>query len=321
MSSVHNRIAGCLLGYAIGDALGVGTEFMTRQEAALRYPTGLKEYSQIIRDAYRSQWQQGEFTHDTEVVLMTIDSLVEKREIDYRDFAARYHTWFKRVAPRELESHLRWVIGDEAYVDDPHATARNVYNKRSGSVAPNESLGRALVLGMWRRDGIEQRISDHILATHYDSRAVGASLVIAAMAHYLTWQTREAEFDLLSGLANRVDKRVLPYIELARNGNLDDFNLDDEDTYFSSLKTMGCALWVLWHIDDPEEALYTVTAQAGDADTNAALSLGLLGLKYGLDSIPKDKIDNLVRREEVEIGINRLTPLIDEMIADKLKTI
>ena len=47
--SFSNKIYGSLIGYAIGDALGRGTEFMTQQEAALRYPDGLTDYSQMIR--------------------------------------------------------------------------------------------------------------------------------------------------------------------------------------------------------------------------------------------------------------------------------
>lgn len=47
---IKNNIYGTLFGQAIGDALGLGTEFMTKAEAREKYPDGLTEYSQIIRD-------------------------------------------------------------------------------------------------------------------------------------------------------------------------------------------------------------------------------------------------------------------------------
>ena len=54
---VKNKIYGTLFGQAIGDALGLGTEFMTKVEAQEKYPNGLKEYGQIIRDYHRAKFQ------------------------------------------------------------------------------------------------------------------------------------------------------------------------------------------------------------------------------------------------------------------------
>jgi len=61
IEKIKDRIAGCLWGQAIGDALGLGTEFMSRDEVLHNYPEGLSEYSQIVQDFHRERWCQGDW--------------------------------------------------------------------------------------------------------------------------------------------------------------------------------------------------------------------------------------------------------------------
>lgn len=57
--SLKNKMLGCLYGQAIGDALGLGSEFMNKDEVNKNYPDGLKIYDQIIQDAHRRRWVKG----------------------------------------------------------------------------------------------------------------------------------------------------------------------------------------------------------------------------------------------------------------------
>ena len=50
---------GCLYGQAVGDALGLGSEFMNKDEVNKNYPDGRKNYDQIIQDAHRRRWVKG----------------------------------------------------------------------------------------------------------------------------------------------------------------------------------------------------------------------------------------------------------------------
>ncbi|MCC8038340.1 MAG: ADP-ribosylglycohydrolase family protein [Bacteroidales bacterium] len=55
--STLDRLKGCAYGQAIGDALGLGAEFMTRAEVEKRYPEGLTDYSQIVQTSHTSRWR------------------------------------------------------------------------------------------------------------------------------------------------------------------------------------------------------------------------------------------------------------------------
>ena len=43
VSGRSDRVAGCLVGLAVGDALGAPLEFMSRREVRRHYPEGLRE--------------------------------------------------------------------------------------------------------------------------------------------------------------------------------------------------------------------------------------------------------------------------------------
>ena len=45
----RNKVLGCLFGQAVGDALGMGAEFLDKEGVAKRYPNGLRHYDDMIR--------------------------------------------------------------------------------------------------------------------------------------------------------------------------------------------------------------------------------------------------------------------------------
>lgn len=51
--TIKDKLLGCLYGQAIGDALGLGTEFLNKDEVEKYYPDGLSKYEDIIQDAHR----------------------------------------------------------------------------------------------------------------------------------------------------------------------------------------------------------------------------------------------------------------------------
>ncbi|MEI6444707.1 MAG: ADP-ribosylglycohydrolase family protein [Nostocales cyanobacterium ELA583] len=82
---VADKIRGVIFGQAIGDALGFGTEFLSRSEVKFTYPDGLTDYSQIryfskITNQFEQvddwRWQPGDWTDDTDQMLCIFDSLL-----------------------------------------------------------------------------------------------------------------------------------------------------------------------------------------------------------------------------------------------------
>jgi len=87
LSRRSDRIAGCFVGLAVGDALGAPLEFLSRGEVRKRYPAGL-------RDMIDSRlWRAGEYTDDTQMALLIAESLLEKNGFQISDLSQRFQIW------------------------------------------------------------------------------------------------------------------------------------------------------------------------------------------------------------------------------------
>ena len=74
---LRDRMLGCLYGQAVGDALGLGTEFLSKDEISKYYPQGLSRYEQFIQDRHRSKSIKGAWTDDTDMMLCILDGFEE----------------------------------------------------------------------------------------------------------------------------------------------------------------------------------------------------------------------------------------------------
>ena len=78
---LYDKVCGVIFGQAIGDALGLGTEFMSYNEVLKYYPQKLTSYNQILQDRHRIRWKAGEWTDDTDMMLCIADAMIEDKDI------------------------------------------------------------------------------------------------------------------------------------------------------------------------------------------------------------------------------------------------
>lgn len=313
--SIAEKTKGALLGYAIGDALGLGTEFMNRREIKVRYPNKLTRYDQIVRDAYRSQWKRGATTNATALVEMLIESILECGEFDYMDYARKLKNWFL-TDPIDLPANMRWLLSQKDYLNDPLKVAQRVWSGMNTDENPSDGLGRSMFVGMLNENLTRNAVNTACL-THPQPRCQGSSEIIATVANHLLWRNEDADFDTLVAIAKNYDPATVKYLDIARNGILSDFYLDNESTYWYVRKAMGSALWALWHCKDPNEALIAVANQGGGADVNASLAMGLSAMKYGYSSIDPYYIENLTDHERLLNLAERFSDFLEKKYSAK----
>lgn len=295
---LKDKFKGTLFGQAIGDALGLGTEFMTKAEVKRYYPDGLADYSQIVQDCHRARWRKGDWTDDTDMTMCIVQAIIDDRELRPLSVARNFKQWFRHV-PMGIGRHTCNVLSIGDYTEKPEMVAEKVWEMSGKRSAANGGVMRTSVIGLLG-ENVEKYAAEICRFTHADPRCVGSCAIVSLMVHSLVYKDEILPIETLVKIGNRYDKRIEPYLRMSWENSLDALVLDDESTMGYTLKTMSAGLWSLYHCSSFEDGLLAVANAGGDADTNGAVAGSLLGARFGYENIPERFIKGLARGNVLE---------------------
>lgn len=190
--SVKDKIVGCLYGQAVGDALGLGTEFMSKDEVKRNYPNGLSEYSQMVQDYHRKRWGKGDWTDDTDMMLCIAKAIIKDRCINPKTIANNFKQWFKNK-PMGIGRHTYNILALSDYESNPEKAAEIIWILSNKNSAPNGGIMRTSVVGLWNEDVAEnaERICK---LTHTDTRCIGSCVIISELINHFVWHNMQLSF-------------------------------------------------------------------------------------------------------------------------------
>src|SRR3954469_1847369 len=132
-----HRVAGAVVGSAVGDALGAPFEFGPPGQFSARFPEPARGAATEMCGGRSLGWEPGEFTDDTQMALLVATSLVERGGLDEPDVFERFRTW-AAANPPDIGNQTRAVLRSGR----PWEVAAAEHFTRSGHAAGNGSLMR-----------------------------------------------------------------------------------------------------------------------------------------------------------------------------------
>lgn len=308
-----DKIKGVIFGQAIGDALGLATEFMSKDEVKKAYPDGINHYTDIQQDEHTERWETGDWTDDTDQMLCILDAILEDKKVIVGSVCRNFKSWFDDE-PMGIGNTVYSVLSNPRFREDPFGVSEKVWQDSGKDSAANGGVMRTAILGVWdfrEKKQVIENAKNICRITHFDPRCVASCVAVSLAISELLTGTQE-----ISNLFSFCIKEAMAFDIGIRDeiGELPDkieqLELDKEPGIGYTYKATKAGFWALKYGDTFFEGIQSIIHQGGDADTNAAVGGALLGAKFGFQKIPAALTDGLVFKDQLDAKIEALLHLM-----------
>ena len=306
------KVKSVVLGHAVGDALGVPVEFASREELEGNPVTDMEGFGTYPYPA-------GTWSDDTSMSLAALDSLASGN-INWDEIMKNFGKWYyqdKYTPTGEMfDAGYTCITAIENYC---------VYKKSYQNCGVSQELSNG--------NGSLMRIHPFALyeaakgtfdvnnihtasaLTHAHER----SQMACGIYSFVLWELIKSpsKESIRYGLSKakryyREWNELKSYYKmLFRRIGLTELHFEDPDTFKKASReeikssgyvvdTLEAAIWCLMNTHSYKECVLTAVNLGDDTDTVAAVAGGLAGALYGYDSIPKEWLSTLLKREYIE---------------------
>ncbi|MCG6158138.1 ADP-ribosylglycohydrolase family protein [Rubinisphaera margarita] len=308
-----DRQRGCLIGLAVGDALGAAVEFK---------PPGTFPAVTGYRAGGPHGLDPGEWTDDTSMALALADSITASGW-DLDDQARRYVSWWRNGVYSVNGKCFDIGITTRAALArfERHGAGRSSGDPAS-SASGNGSIMRLAPVPIRYAElfpaTIEELIrlaADSSLPTHASPQCQSAcrymALILAGLIHGLDREeVLSPNWEPLARL--RVMSPLHPEIDAVASGSFRGLRPPAIQGSGYVVKSLEAALWAFHDASSFEEAVLRAVNLGDDADTTGAVCGQIAGACWGETGIALQLRDGLKKREMIEQALSGLLSLYAE---------
>lgn len=310
---INNPVKSGIWGLVVGDALGVPVEFKSRdylKQNPLTDMIGFGTYNQ----------PEGTWSDDSSLALCLADELT--RGLTLQEIGNSFVKWF-------YQNH--WTPHGEVF-DIGISTREAIIRLKDGEKAElagnweensngNGSLMRILPL-LFEVQKIKDRKEKYELIkkvssiTHGHIRSCLACFYYLEFASFLSSEVKYPISDAYK-VANHSLLKLTEELEInpkevelfrrITNGKLTELQEEAIQSSGYVIHTLEASIWCLLTTKSYKEAVLKAINLGEDTDTTGAVVGGLAGLYYGQNSIPKEWIDKIARKKDIEELTNKLS--------------
>ncbi len=291
------RYIGCLLGLAVGDALGTTLEFHS--------PGSFEPITDMIGGG-PFRLKAGQWTDDTSMALCLAESLIECKGFNLTDQLKRYLRWYR-------EGHLSstgrcFDIGNTTRTalvrfennPQPYCGSADKYSEGNGSVMRLAPV--PLFYALAPKQAVDKS-GESSRTTHGTQNTIDACRYLGGLiAGAVNGAAKE---ELLSECYNPYGKKwdktdMTPEIYEIACGSFKYREPPEIKGSGHVVKSLEAALWAFYKSDSFTEGCLKAVNLGDDADTTGAVCGQLAGAYYGIQGIPAEWSQKISHRQLIE---------------------
>lgn len=311
-----NDIKGGLVGFAVGDAIGVPIEFEDRKKLMKSPVTSMKGYGSY--DVPKGVWSD-----DTSTTLATIDSIINCKGINYNDIADRFCNWL---------NNAEYTATDEVFdigITIKYALMRYWEDKsdatKCGGTSINEngngSLMRMLPIAFYcyyknlNKKEIFNIVKKVSSITHaHEISIMGCYIYVRYILFLLNKKDKITSYDMLKNIDYSEffsHETIEKYNRILRS-NIKKLKVDSIDSNGYVISTLESVIWIILNCNSYSESIIGAINLGGDTDTIGAITGSIAGIIYGYKEIPKKWLEQMKRLDYLEQVATNFTNFLEQ---------
>lgn len=294
-----SKIVNALIGHALGDAMGTPMEFFNRKYLQ---ENRVKE---MLGNIGQHKEPVGSWSDDTSMELATIDSIINKKTIDYDDIMNNFLLWIEQG--KYTPTNHAFGVGRTCLM--------SIYNYKKGKPSlecgsndikhmSNGSLMRILPVALYsysKKLSIEdiEILTNNISSLTHRQEAVRFACFIYVMyiIDLLNGHNKEeAYINMKNRNYNYSDTTINLYNRLLKE-DIRKLNINDINSSGYIVDTLEASFWCLLTNSSYEDTIVEAINLGQDTDTIACISGAMAGIIYGYDNIPNRWLEKLQQKD------------------------
>jgi len=296
------RVRDGIFGLAVGDAMGLPTEFMNR-EVLLVKPV-LKMTPKISAGIPKGAWGD-----NTSLTIATMDAM-SKSGLNYTAMADNYVRWFTSnhfcslnesfgIGKTTLKALVRYTQRlDEAY----ECGSLELKDNDNGSLKRILPIAYYFIAHKETEKKILEVVRRTSSITHANEEVVmGCYIFVRYAMNILKGSNKVTALEQIKALDYKMfPKEIIVKYKRIIEENISELTIDDIKTTDNVVHTLEATLWCFLHSSSYKECIIATTNIGGDTDTIGSLAGALAGIFYGYKSIPENMLEDLRKIDYLE---------------------
>ena len=271
-----SKVKDGIIGHAIGDAMGIPIEFCNREELLKKPVT--KMLGNGIHQVPKGYWSD-----DTSLEIALVDSIINKKDIDYEDIMNNFTEWLNKGKPLECGIDKIDANGNGSLMRIL-PLAYYLYYKKS---TPEEVYE------------LTKNISS--LTHRHEISILACYIYINFILFLLKGKDKYSAYNMIKMLDYSMFKKSnVKVFSRILNENIQKLKMSEIKSTGYVVDTLEASLWVTLNAKNYKEGIIGAINLGGDTDTIGAITGSMVGIIYGYDDIPEEWKKDLAKREYLE---------------------